>query len=308
MWRSSDTQLLQALPAALGRLQRRHCEMLEDCLILVLKLVRCHLCPQTSRREATTARNQHTLVSEGHSGGSVEGIQVAAASAATSCLFGGGTGQHGGQSSSDQQEGVSDAASCAEGQFLSSFAAFASALPEVVRAWPETARSRAAAMLRGFLLQCCGCTAEIHITADVSVLSRLAPHQQRAIFGARPPAEVRTAAAQQVLVAAAAAMCSAGIKNGEASTSEEQGGEASALWHAEEVALGSELLMHAALLRNDVAATLHWPTDAAELLQQAGRSTPFLLDAAGKLRVRPLITCFLLRLLNSHLQQQPPGI
>ncbi|CAL8468738.1 g8278 [Coccomyxa elongata] len=262
--------------------------MLEDCLLLVLKLVRCHMRPQTSRRHATTARNLHTAVSEGHSSGSAEGIQAAAASAASIRLSGAGMGRHGAQSSGDQQDGVSNATSCAEREFLESFAALVAALPEVVQAWPEATRGRAAAMLRCFLARCCTCTAEMHITAEASVLSRLAPHQQRAIFGGRPLEEDTTAAAQQLLADAAAVMCSAGIKMCETSTSEEQGPEAGALWQAEEVALGIELLRHGALLRGDVAAALQWPTDAAELLPQSAHSTPFLLDAAGGIRSEAL--------------------
>ena len=308
MWRSSDTQLLQALPGVLGRLQRRHCEMLEDCLVLVLKLVRCHMRPQTSRRDATTARKQHTAVPDEHSGGPAEEPLVAAGSAASTRLSSGGTGQHGGGSSSDQQEGVSDAASCAEGEFLHSFAAFASALPHIVQAWPEA--TCGGGMLRTFLLRCCATTADMHINAEAPVLSRLAPHQRRAIFGTpgRPLADDMTAPAQQILADAAAAVCGAGFKIGEASTAEEQGAEASLLWQAEEVALGVELLMHAALLRRDVAAALRWPTDAAALLPQAARSSPFLLDAAGKSRVCPylqLITCrVLLRSLKGPSEQK----
>lgn len=310
VWRSSDTQLLQALPGALGRLQRRHCEMLEDCLLLVLKLVRCQMRPQTNRRDADTARNLHTAASEGHSSGSAEDIQAAAASAASIRLSGAGTGRHGAQSSSHQQDGVRRAASCAEGEFLESFAAYVSALPEVVQAWPEATRGRAAAMLQCFLARCCACTAEMHIAAEASVLSRLAPHQQRAIFGGGPLEDDMTAAAQQLLADAAAAMCSAGIKIGDTSTSDEQGLVAGALWQAEEVALGIELLRHAALLRGNVAAALQWPADPAELLPQSAHSTPFLLDAAGRIRVRPdlQLVSFLVRLLSGHAEEQPPGI
>ncbi|EIE22296.1 hypothetical protein COCSUDRAFT_66551 [Coccomyxa subellipsoidea C-169] len=140
-WQRSDAMLMGALVDALGGLQRSQCQMLEDCLVLVLKL----------------ARRAHS---------------------------------------------------------------------DAVPAPSE---------------------APISIPADAFALSTLASHQRRAIFGDTAPAAEPAAAALRVLEAAAAALRELSSEGNQDNVGSENEAETSALWEAEEVALGEHLLTHAAL-------------------------------------------------------------
>ena len=273
--------LMGALVDALGGLQRSQCQMLEDCLVLVLKLARRHtrahtdIVPAPSEAPVIPASATHN---SGSGGGN---SQTAADTIAPADV----AERHGSQSSSDRQEHGSHAAHGEHVQFANSLAAFALALPSVIKKWPGTVQSRAAAMLCTFLHRCCACTAQISIPADAFALSTLASHQRRAIFSDTAPAAEPGAAAQRVLEAAAAALRELSSEGNQDDVGSENELETSALWEAEEVALGEHLLTHAALVREGVAMRLQVLDDPASLLSQAERSTLFLLDAAGQIRV-----------------------
>ncbi len=295
--------LMGALVDALGGLQRLQCQMLEDCLVLVFKLARRHTRAHT---EAVPAPSEAPVIpaSATHNSGSGGGNSQTAAGTTAPELPADVAEGHGSQSSSDRQEHGSHAAQGAHVQFANSLAAFALALPSVIKKWPGTVQSRAAAMLCTFLHRCCTCTAQISIPADAFALSTLASHQRRAIFGDTAPAAEPAAAALRVLEAAAAALRELSSEGNQDNVGSENEVETSALWEAEEVAvaLGEHLLTHAALVREGITTRLQVLDDPASLLSQAERSTPFLLDAAGQIRVcrvpQPvLINCGTRRLL-----------
>lgn len=272
--------LMSALLAALRGLQRSQCQMLEDCLALVLKLTRRHVRAHVTDTVPAQTELSASEVPSNSSAGGNNGLAPDTLPAAGEAV------EHGCQTKSDYHD-VSHAFQGAQVQFANSFAAFVTALPSILEQWPETVQNRAAAKLRAFSYQCCACTAQISIAADASVLCGLALHQRRAIFGRLPSATKPAAAAQSLLEAAAAALREPGSQSGQASSAEEEELETGALLQAEEgVALGKHLLTHAALVREGMGTPLQAQSDPSDLLSQAERSTPYLLDAAGQVRVR----------------------
>lgn len=270
-WRTSDNILLSKLTSVLDRLQRCQCQMLADCLLLLLKLARHFILPPATRSSESVRKARSPTAG---ASGDCHDEQT----------------QQDSQACSEQQRAVSSAAQARQQHFIGKgLEAFACDLPcLIISSWRQASAQQltGSKMVHAFLTRCYAYFSEISFKAETAILSQLEPHQRHAIFGADAPAK-EWANPMQVclwtLQDAAASNAKWAAQNSVDLEAEPEEKEARALWQADEVALGRHLLVHAEMVLSSNEAR---PSDPATLLSRAAHSVPFLLNTAGQRMVR----------------------